>query len=432
MAELIPIQPPSIAPLPVEAESAFLTALENRAEIDAATQEIEAARVRLNVAKNELLPVLDLYLESYVSGLRDNFNVGRSLVDQFSVGEPSYAGGLRFEMPYERRAAKANQERRLAELRQLTSKFQATVETLHAEVDVAVREVDTTHRELRSLYTQMLAAKTDMDYLQGRWERLPGDDRAASFLLEDLLASQERLSFAESAFVDAQVAYALSLNRLNRSTGMLLKHEKVQLVRGHDGSASTLSFEPLEAAGPSNRGSLPAPGPGSNAPPPPPGTQPRIAPPANRIGPTAKQPQRNAVPPRTSASVGGSPWNNRLANSPPVTPGSYGSAQHNPGQTTAGYGASDGRSGRPVPAGYVPPSAYAAPTGYAPQSGYAPPGSPATRGIGGGGAYPASAYPQTSQRGPTSGEGLSAQGYNEQASASGNAAILSSPFGTRN
>lgn len=167
-----------------------------------------------------------------------------------------------------------------------------------------------------------------MDYLQGRWERLPGDDRAASFLLEDLLASQDRLSFAESAFVDAQVAYALSLTRLNRSTGMMLKHEKVQLVRGHDGSASTLSFQPLETTGPASGGELPAPSRGPNpqpnapqaSPPNAPGANPRFAPPANRVGPTAKQPQRPAAPSNPMANQTASPWNNRLANSPPAAP----------------------------------------------------------------------------------------------------------------
>lgn len=374
-AELIPIQAPTSTPLPVEPQAAFLTALENRSEIDAATQEIEAARVRLNVAKNELLPVLDLYLESYVAGLRDNYNIGRSLVDQFSVGEPSYTAGLRFEMPFERRAAKANQERRLAELRQLTSKFQATVETLHAEVDVAVREVETTHRELRSIYTQMMAAKTDMDYLQGRWERLPGDDRAASFLLEDLLASQERLSFAESAFVDAQVAYALSLTRLNRSTGMLLKQEKVQVVRGHDGSASTLSFEPMEAQRPASNGQLPAPMRGPTGPANPPNSNPQVIPPANRIGPTAKQPSRppvsgyrtsansapsNAAYREGNASTSQKPaWNNGIANSPPP---------------------------------YAPPAQQR----------------PAAAG-GASGAYPSPAYPTTSYRGPANVQRTAAQ-----------------------
>lgn len=257
-SELIPAQTPTTVLLPIELHDAFLTALENRTEIDAATQEIEAARVRLNVAKNELLPVLDVVLESYLSGLRGDYNIGQSWIDQFSVGEPSYTAGLMFEMPLDRRAAKANQQRRQAELRQLTSKFQATVETLNSEVEVAVREVDTTFREMQARFVQMMAAQSDMDYLQRRWESLPGDDRAASFLLEDLLDSQDRLAFAESAFVEAQVAYTISLTRLNRATGLLLKHEQVELVRESDACAPVIRFEKQGTPTP-RREPLPAP-----------------------------------------------------------------------------------------------------------------------------------------------------------------------------
>ena len=38
----------------------------------------------------------------------------------------------------------------------------------------------------------MIAAQIDVDYLQRRWELLPGEDRAASFLLEDLIDSQDQ------------------------------------------------------------------------------------------------------------------------------------------------------------------------------------------------------------------------------------------------
>ena len=156
-AELLPVQPPLSVYVPVNMKEALVAALENRPEIDAAAQEIDAARVRLNVAKNELLPVLDLVLETYVSGLRGNFNVGRSWVDQFSVGEPSYTAGFVFEVPIHRRAARANHQRRRVELRQLTSQFQATIETLHAEVEVGrFGEVNTAYadRNFELLRTQ--------------------------------------------------------------------------------------------------------------------------------------------------------------------------------------------------------------------------------------------------------------------------------------
>jgi outer membrane protein len=244
--ELVPAQWPVATPITFDSRAAFLTALENRAEIDAATRELEAARVRLNMAQNELLPVLDLVLESYVTGLRGDNDIGRSMGDQFSRGEPSYTAGLLFEVPLDRRAAKSTHKRREAELRQLSSQFKAAVETLHSEVEVAVRDVDTTYRELQARYLAMVAAQADAQYLHLRWESLPGDDRAASFTLEDLLDAQDRLAYAESTFVESQVAHTLSLARLNRATGVMLKQERVQLIREEQPGAPVLRFERAE------------------------------------------------------------------------------------------------------------------------------------------------------------------------------------------
>jgi outer membrane protein TolC len=242
-SELVPAQPPMAQFVPASMEEALITALENRPEIDAATQAIQAARVRLDIAMNELLPVLDVVLETYVSGLRGDHDIGRSWVDQFSVGEPSYTAGLVFEVPLHRRAAMANQQRRRAELRQLSNQFQATLENLHAEVEIAVREVDTSYREVQAKYHSMTAEGANVAYLQGRWERLAGDDRAASFILEDLLDAQDRLAIAESGFAQAQVEYTLSLTRLNRATGTLLKHEHIHGVRRCDRCLPTILFE---------------------------------------------------------------------------------------------------------------------------------------------------------------------------------------------
>jgi len=230
--ELIPTQPPLNDYIPVDMQDALTSALDHRPEIDAAAQEIEAARVRLNLSENQLLPVLDVVLETYVSGLRGDFDIGQSFADQFSRGEPSYTAGLVFEVPLHRRAAKAQHQRRQIELRQLGNQFQATVETLRAEVEVSVREVDTAYRELQGKFHSMVAAESDAGYLQRRWELLPGDDRSASFLLEDLLDAQDRLSAEESGFAKSQVDYALSLTRLNRATGTLLQREQIELLHG--------------------------------------------------------------------------------------------------------------------------------------------------------------------------------------------------------
>ncbi len=242
-SELVPTQPPTRDVFHVELTDAVLTALENRPEIQLVTEEIEAARVRMNVAKNELLPVLDVVLETYVSGLRGDYDIGGSLLDQFRLGEPSYSVGLIFEAPLNRRSAKANYQRRQIELRQLSSRLQVAIETLHADVEVAVREVETAYREMQANYTSMVAAEIDVSYLQRRWEELPGDDRAASFLLADLLDSQDRLVQEEFGFARAQVVYTVSLTRLNRATGTLLKHEQIELVKASIEYLPTILFE---------------------------------------------------------------------------------------------------------------------------------------------------------------------------------------------
>lgn len=242
-AELVPIQNPASDANSIDVQQALITALENRPEIDGVTQEIEAARVRVNVARNELLPVLDLVLETYVSGLRGDYNIGRSLGDQFSVGEPGYTAGLVFDIPLGRRAAKANETRRLAELRQLSSRFQAVLENVNSEVEIAAREVDTAYREMQAKMDAMIAADADTRYWQRRWEALPGDDRSASLLLDDLLDAQDRLAFAERAFAQGQVDYTVSHTRMHRAMGTLLKHEEVELVRGCDDGVPAIQYE---------------------------------------------------------------------------------------------------------------------------------------------------------------------------------------------
>jgi outer membrane protein TolC len=242
-SELVPVQPPASYFVPVDLHDALATALNNRPDIDAAAQEIEAARIRLKVARNELRPVLDAVLETYVSGIRGGYNMSGSISDQFGIGNPSYTAGLVFENPIHRRSANANHLRRRVELRQLSNKFKATVETLNADVEVAVREVETAFREMQATYQSMTAAQSDADYLQRRWESLPGDDRSASFMLEDLLDAQDRLSSAEFEFTRSQVAYTMSLTYMNRATGTLLKHEKINMVHDVDRGLPTIRFE---------------------------------------------------------------------------------------------------------------------------------------------------------------------------------------------
>ncbi|OHB76320.1 MAG: hypothetical protein A2W31_13400 [Planctomycetes bacterium RBG_16_64_10] len=229
--ELIPVDQPGQEPFTLPLRDALQTTLQHRPEIDAAVSRMQAASVRLNVSRNQLLPILNLVLETYVNGLEGQSDIGQAIGNQFAEGEPSYSAGLQFEVPLGNRAALARYKRRQLEVRQLFEEFQATVETLMGEVEVAVREVSTTHREMHGHYRSMVANQIETDYLHQRWQLLPGDDRAASFLLQELLDSQDRLAIEEAAFAEAQLAYMVSLPRLSRAMGTLLEEERVSAHR---------------------------------------------------------------------------------------------------------------------------------------------------------------------------------------------------------
>jgi outer membrane protein TolC len=195
------------------------------------------------MSRNELKPVLDFVLETYVAGLRGDVDIGRAFADQFSVGEPGYTAGLVFEVPLGRRAALAKMRRRKLELRQITERFEEELQTVLSEVEVAVREVGATHGEMLGKFRAMKAAEAEVDYATRRWEVLPGEDRSASFLLEDLLDAQDRLALEEFGFAAAQRDYAISLTALNRATGTLLQQEQIEPVRMCQEGLPFLQFE---------------------------------------------------------------------------------------------------------------------------------------------------------------------------------------------
>jgi outer membrane protein TolC len=242
--ELVPLEPPCDALLHVDLRSAVETALRHRPEVDSALQKVRAACVRRNMSERELLPSLSLVLETYVAGIEGNSWVGGAFQRQFDTGAPSYTAGLLFETPLYKRAARSRLRQREAEYRQVTLGFHATVETLTAEVEIAVRDVQTAHREMQTKFTAMAANVADVRYLRQRWNLLPGDDRAASLVLEDILNAQDRLVEEESSFLRAQVEYAKSLAKLRRAMGTLLDVQFAPIAP--DAPAVDIPQEPIQ------------------------------------------------------------------------------------------------------------------------------------------------------------------------------------------
>ena len=221
--EFLPKDQPLSGDLGISLGDVVATALGNRPDISQAIRELRATSVRLGVAKNDILPQLDLLVSTYVAGLNGNTDVYAAYVNQFTDGRPGFSVGLQFELPLGNRAAFARQERRRLELTRAVGQFRAVTESALTEVEVAYREVGTTHQEMLARYEAMRASSQETDFLMDRWQTLPEVNDSSTLLLEDLLDSQERLTDEEDSFVRAQVSYAVALVKLRQAMGTLLQ-----------------------------------------------------------------------------------------------------------------------------------------------------------------------------------------------------------------
>ena len=229
--ELMPMEHPTSCKIPVDMREAMETSFQHRPEVHSAVKQIKASSIRQNMSKNELLPALDVVMETYVAGLRGESDLAGAWRDMFKEGEPSYSAGVQLDIPLRNREAKARFRRRALETRQFQNQFRATLHAMQLEVEIAVREVQTSHREMVAKEQAMEAAASEVEYIDRRWRLLPGENRTASLVLEDLLGAQERLTAEEFDFLNAQVTYNLALTNLHKATGTLLHIENVAASR---------------------------------------------------------------------------------------------------------------------------------------------------------------------------------------------------------
>ena len=240
--ELVPDESPYAIPARVDFHTAVATAIHNRPDLGRVMQEIKMGAVRVEMSQQELLPALELLLETYVMGLDGGDNVWGAVGGQFGDGAPSYTAGLVFEVPIGNRAARARLERRQFELGQLQSQMQFAIERVKVEVELSVREVETCWREMGAQFTVMRASRERLDYLQQRWLRLPGEEGTAGLVMDDLLAAQDVLVEAEAAFVRA--------NGLQRRAGRFAANDRHLAARRRSRAGDRLPRQPASAGGP--------------------------------------------------------------------------------------------------------------------------------------------------------------------------------------
>lgn len=220
--EIVPKQGPVITLPEVDRGDAIVTAISNRPEILQAGKKVTIEATKTQRTQHELMPVLDLILGTYVSGLNDNFEFINAFGRQFSDGAPGYSAALKFEVPIYRRAAQARLDRQMLRWQAVTAEFQDRILQVESEVDIAVRNVQTSYQRLVARIVATESARAEMDSQRKRLELSLADGENFGNSLNFLLDSQDRLTNQENLLAQAQADYMISWVSLKKAMGTLV------------------------------------------------------------------------------------------------------------------------------------------------------------------------------------------------------------------
>lgn len=239
-AELVPQEFPTQGFIDIDLPTQLQLAAVHRPEIKAAIKQVKAASTRLGVAEHELLPVLNLVTQGYLSGLEGDSDFGTAFTNQFSQGRPSYSVGLQYEFPVGNRLARARLCRRRIEMRQIQTQYEQALAAVETEVDIAVRELRTSYQEIAARKRALVAAEAEAETIKVRWQRMIDGSGQSGLNLESLLRAQERVTNAEREYVTSVLTYNLAMINLKQANGTLLIAENVTVGRSGNNCAAEL------------------------------------------------------------------------------------------------------------------------------------------------------------------------------------------------
>lgn len=217
--EIIPSDLPLVSPLQVDQLSDVRTALESRSEIRAARKSIDITRINVGVAKNQLLPQLDLSMTYTVEGVEDSADesLDRMTTNRFR----SYTVGLNFSLPIgNRRARSANRRARLQES-QAVAQLRSIMDQIVVEVNNAVRLLVVRWVQVPTQVDAVRAAERNLRALQARSQKIDPP------YLQTELGAVEQLNNTRTRLLQIVTQYTTAVAQLERAKGTLLDYNNV-------------------------------------------------------------------------------------------------------------------------------------------------------------------------------------------------------------
>lgn len=223
-ALILPANLPSETPIRFERQDQIDTALENRFELGQQQLRIDSADIARKVAKNNLMPQLNLVASGAAQGLDNEFQDAFS--EELGVRNMNFSVGFQLEIPIGNREARAIYQRSLLQRLQAIDQYSSLVAQISLEITRAIREVDTTWEEMAGTRQAEFASE---DALKAIEQRQEGGEALTPTFVQLKLDTQERLAQSQQARVQAVANYNKAIKDLERAKGTLLRYDNVVL-----------------------------------------------------------------------------------------------------------------------------------------------------------------------------------------------------------
>ncbi|GAB5497041.1 MAG: hypothetical protein Phyf2KO_21210 [Phycisphaerales bacterium] len=201
---------------------AVTTALTERPEVTRALLSIDDTTIRKQIARNQLLPRLDLELSARYSEL--DREVEDAYGDVWEGNFIDYVVGITYEYAIGNRAANADLRRRQLENIQAVLSFQNTVQQIVLDVKNSLRDVNTGYDLIEQTRVARFASTENLRALQVQIDTTEG---YTAFNLDQLLSRQQALALAEGEEIQALINYNISIARLYASIGRSLERNGI-------------------------------------------------------------------------------------------------------------------------------------------------------------------------------------------------------------
>jgi outer membrane protein len=219
---IFPSDSPRLEEQEIRLQETIESAIKKRPECEQSQIELKNRNLALKVAKNNLLPLLNLEGSYGFNGIDDSYDGG---IDELSTGDRySWHLGVNFQFPLGNRKAKSEYLAKELEVKKAIVSLDQLKKKIMVEVKCAARAVQTNLKRGHSTQEARRLAEKRLEIEEERYD-------LGLATTTDLLDLQEDVAVAKGKEVRALIDYKKSLVRLERAEGTTLEANDIELER---------------------------------------------------------------------------------------------------------------------------------------------------------------------------------------------------------